>query len=88
MDNPESRNTYEQLPTQSYHYFWNSVSFSCHLKPVPLFLFSAVIRLFQVRTKDREFSSVQELVAYHTKNSLPIISSGSQVTIIRPVHKH
>lgn len=42
----------------------------------------------KVRTKDREFSSVQELVAYHTQNSLPIISSGSQVTITRPVHKH
>ncbi|XP_078373268.1 SHC-transforming protein 1-like isoform X2 [Oculina patagonica] len=42
----------------------------------------------KVRTKDREFPNVQELVAYHVKNALPIISSGSQVTISRPVHKH
>ncbi|KAM7428020.1 SHC (Src y 2 domain containing) transforming protein [Porites harrisoni] len=42
----------------------------------------------KVRTKDREFSSVQELVEYHLKNSLPIISSGSQVTISNPVLKH
>ena len=42
----------------------------------------------QVRTRDRVFSSVQELVAYHMDNHLPIISSGSQVTIIHPVHKH
>lgn len=42
----------------------------------------------KVRTRDRVFSSVQELVAYHMDNHLPIISSGSQVTIIHPVHKH
>lgn len=42
----------------------------------------------QVRTRDRVFSSVQELVAYHVKNQLPIISSGSQVTISNPVLKH
>jgi len=42
----------------------------------------------KVRTKDKEFASVQELVEYHVKNSLPIISSGSQVTISNPVLKH
>ncbi|XP_015766532.1 PREDICTED: SHC-transforming protein 1-like [Acropora digitifera] len=41
-----------------------------------------------VRTKDRVFSSVQELIAYHVENKLPIISAGSQVTISHPVHKH
>lgn len=41
----------------------------------------------KVRTKDREFSSVQELVVYHVNNALPIISSGSQVTITHPVHR-
>ena len=51
-------------------------------------MFNVSIRSLQVRTKDREFPSVQELVEYHVKNSLPIISSGSQVTITHPVHKH
>ena len=54
----------------------------------PFVLVTMIIHLLQVRTKDREFSSVQELVAYHLKNSLPIISSGSQVTISNPVLKH
>lgn len=53
-----------------------------------IILISVVIHSSQVRTKDRQFSSVQELVEYHVKNALPIISSGSQVTISRPVHKH
>lgn len=41
----------------------------------------------KVRTKDCEFSSVQELVVYHVNHAVPIISSGSQVTITHPVHK-
>ena len=59
-----------------------------HLQTSSTLIFSAgVIFTLQVRTKDREFTSVQELVAYHVKNALPIISAGSQVTISNPVHK-
>ena len=41
----------------------------------------------QVRTKDKIFSSVEELVDYHMNNGLPIISAGSEVTIKNPITK-
>lgn len=39
----------------------------------------------QVRTKDRTFATVDDLVAYHRKNNVPIISGGSDVPISIPV---
>jgi len=39
----------------------------------------------QVRTKDRIFATVEELISYHQKNNLPIISGGSDVHILDPV---
>lgn len=40
-----------------------------------------------VRTKDRVFDSVGELVDYHLTNGLPIISAGSELIIKNPVIK-
>lgn len=39
----------------------------------------------QVRTKDKVFENVEQLIAYHQENDLPIISSGSSVKIKHPV---
>ncbi|XP_023579811.1 SHC-transforming protein 4 [Octodon degus] len=41
----------------------------------------------KVRTKDHVFDSVGHLIKYHMDNSLPIISSGSEVTLKQPVRK-
>ncbi|KAM6180800.1 SHC-transforming protein 4 [Erethizon dorsatum] len=41
----------------------------------------------KVRTKDHVFDSVGHLIRYHMDNSLPIISSGSEVTLKQPVRK-
>lgn len=38
-----------------------------------------------MRTKDRTFSTVENLVSYHQNNKLPIISGGSEVGIVSPV---
>ncbi|XP_065059834.1 SHC-transforming protein 1-like isoform X1 [Rhopilema esculentum] len=39
----------------------------------------------QVRTKDRKFATVEELINFHKSNSIPIISGGSEVQILFPV---
>eukprot|EP00112_Aurelia_sp_Birch-Aquarium-sp1_P004083 Seg1464.8 transcript_id=Seg1464.8/GoldUCD/mRNA.D3Y31 product="SHC-transforming protein 1" protein_id=Seg1464.8/GoldUCD/D3Y31 len=39
----------------------------------------------QVRTKDRTFATVEDLIAYHQNNNIPIISGGSEVHIERPI---
>ncbi|NXG79061.1 SHC4 protein, partial [Baryphthengus martii] len=41
----------------------------------------------KVRTKDHIFDSVSHLIQYHMENNLPIISSGSEVTLKQPVRK-
>ncbi|XP_032838939.2 SHC-transforming protein 4 isoform X2 [Tyto alba] len=41
----------------------------------------------KVRTKDHIFDSVGHLIQYHMENKLPIISSGSEVTLKQPVRK-
>ncbi|OXB79940.1 UNVERIFIED_CONTAM: hypothetical protein H355_009755 [Colinus virginianus] len=41
----------------------------------------------KVRTKDRIFDSVGHLIQYHMENNLPIISSGSEVSLKQPVKK-
>uniref|UniRef100_A0A8C2W3M8 SHC adaptor protein 4 n=2 Tax=Chinchilla lanigera TaxID=34839 RepID=A0A8C2W3M8_CHILA len=41
----------------------------------------------KVRTKDHVFDNVGHLIRYHMNNSLPIISSGSEVTLKQPVRK-
>lgn len=41
----------------------------------------------QVRTKDHIFDSVGHLIQYHMENNLPIISSGSEVSLKQPVRK-
>ncbi|XP_058667367.1 SHC-transforming protein 4 isoform X2 [Ammospiza caudacuta] len=41
----------------------------------------------KVRTKDRIFDSVGHLIQYHMENNLPIISSGSEVSLKQPVRK-
>ncbi|XP_021117085.1 SHC-transforming protein 4 isoform X2 [Heterocephalus glaber] len=41
----------------------------------------------KVRTKDHVFDNVGHLIRYHMDNSLPIISSGSEVTLKQPVRK-
>ncbi|XP_049755572.1 SHC-transforming protein 4 isoform X2 [Elephas maximus indicus] len=41
----------------------------------------------KVRTKDHIFDSVGHLIRYHMDNSLPIISSGSEVSLKQPVRK-
>ncbi|NXN98905.1 SHC4 protein, partial [Rhinopomastus cyanomelas] len=41
----------------------------------------------KVRTKDRVFDSVSHLIQYHMENNLPIISSGSEVSLKQPVRK-
>ncbi|XP_064013732.1 SHC-transforming protein 4 isoform X2 [Pogoniulus pusillus] len=41
----------------------------------------------KVRTKDRVFDSVGHLIQYHMENNLPIISSGSEVSLKQPVRK-
>ncbi|XP_006168843.1 SHC-transforming protein 4 isoform X2 [Tupaia chinensis] len=41
----------------------------------------------KVRTKDHVFDNVGHLIRYHMDNSLPIISSGSEVSLIQPVKK-
>uniref|UniRef100_A0A8C6ZX21 SHC adaptor protein 4 n=1 Tax=Nothoprocta perdicaria TaxID=30464 RepID=A0A8C6ZX21_NOTPE len=38
----------------------------------------------KVRTKDRIFDSVGHLIQYHMENNLPIISSGSEVSLKQP----
>lgn len=35
----------------------------------------------QVRTRDRIFASVPELIHYHIEHGLPIVSSGSSLTL-------
>ncbi|XP_075753325.1 SHC-transforming protein 4 isoform X4 [Pelodiscus sinensis] len=40
-----------------------------------------------VRTKDHVFDSVGHLIRYHMENNLPIISSGSEVSLKQPVRK-
>lgn len=42
----------------------------------------------KVRTKDHVFDNVGHLIKYHMDNSLPIISSGSEVSLKQPVKKH
>ncbi|KAM5235242.1 SHC-transforming protein 4 isoform 2-T2 [Ctenodactylus gundi] len=41
----------------------------------------------KVRTKDRVFDNVGHLIRYHMGNSLPIVSSGSEVSLKQPVRK-
>ncbi|XP_065544236.1 SHC-transforming protein 4 isoform X4 [Lathamus discolor] len=41
----------------------------------------------KVRTKDHIFDSVSHLIQYHMENNLPIISSGSEVSLKQPVRK-
>ncbi|XP_037358337.1 SHC-transforming protein 4 isoform X2 [Talpa occidentalis] len=41
----------------------------------------------KVRTKDHVFDNVGHLIRYHMDNSLPIISSGSEVNLKQPVRK-
>ncbi|NWV01619.1 SHC4 protein, partial [Upupa epops] len=41
----------------------------------------------KVRTKDHIFDSVSHLIQYHMENNLPIISSGSEVSLKQPVKK-
>ncbi|XP_073922008.1 SHC-transforming protein 4 isoform X2 [Castor canadensis] len=41
----------------------------------------------KVRTKDHVFDSVGHLIRYHMDNSLPIVSSGSEVSLKQPVRK-
>ncbi|XP_066885317.1 SHC-transforming protein 4 isoform X1 [Kogia breviceps] len=41
----------------------------------------------KVRTKDHVFDNVGHLIRYHMENSLPIISSGSEVSLKQPVRK-
>ncbi|XP_049637401.1 SHC-transforming protein 4 [Suncus etruscus] len=41
----------------------------------------------KVRTKDHIFYNVGHLIRYHMDNSLPIISSGSEVSLKQPVRK-
>ncbi|XP_013848483.1 SHC-transforming protein 4 isoform X2 [Sus scrofa] len=41
----------------------------------------------KVRTKDHVFDNVGHLIRYHMDNSLPIISSGSEVSLKQPVRK-
>ncbi|XP_062439482.1 SHC-transforming protein 4 isoform X2 [Rhea pennata] len=41
----------------------------------------------KVRTKDHIFDSVGHLIQYHMENNLPIISSGSEVSLKQPVKK-
>ncbi|XP_074862656.1 SHC-transforming protein 4 isoform X2 [Carettochelys insculpta] len=41
----------------------------------------------KVRTKDHVFDSVGHLIRYHMENNLPIISSGSEVSLKQPVRK-
>ncbi|XP_053526096.1 SHC-transforming protein 4 isoform X2 [Artibeus jamaicensis] len=41
----------------------------------------------KVRTKDHIFDNVGHLIRYHMDNSLPIISSGSEVNLKQPVRK-
>ncbi|XP_006895360.1 PREDICTED: SHC-transforming protein 4 [Elephantulus edwardii] len=41
----------------------------------------------KVRTKDHVFDNVGHLIKYHMDNSLPIISSGSEVSLKQPVRK-
>ncbi|XP_033621107.1 SHC-transforming protein 4 isoform X2 [Fukomys damarensis] len=41
----------------------------------------------KVRTKDHIFDNIGHLIRYHMDNSLPIISSGSEVTLKQPVRK-
>ncbi|XP_072726990.1 SHC-transforming protein 4 isoform X2 [Ciconia boyciana] len=41
----------------------------------------------KVRTKDHIFNSVGHLIQYHMENNLPIISSGSEVSLKQPVRK-
>ncbi|XP_058150151.1 SHC-transforming protein 4 isoform X2 [Dasypus novemcinctus] len=41
----------------------------------------------KVRTKDHVFDNVCHLIRYHMDNSLPIISSGSEVSLKQPVRK-
>jgi hypothetical protein len=43
--------------------------------------------LSKVRTKDHVFDSVGHLIRYHMDNSLPIVSSGSEVSLKQPVRK-
>lgn len=40
-----------------------------------------------MRTKDHIFDSVSHLIQYHMENNLPIISSGSEVSLKQPVRK-
>ncbi|OCT89614.1 SHC-transforming protein 4 [Xenopus laevis] len=41
----------------------------------------------KVRTKDHVFESVIHLISYHVENELPIISSGSELYLRKPVKK-
>ncbi|XP_075818148.1 SHC-transforming protein 4 isoform X2 [Microtus pennsylvanicus] len=41
----------------------------------------------KVRTKDHVFDDIGHLIKYHMDNSLPIISSGSEVSLKQPVRK-
>uniref|UniRef100_A0A8C9AC91 SHC adaptor protein 4 n=1 Tax=Prolemur simus TaxID=1328070 RepID=A0A8C9AC91_PROSS len=41
----------------------------------------------KVRTKDHVFDNVGHLIRYHMDNSLPIVSSGSEVSLKQPVRK-
>ncbi|XP_008141343.2 SHC-transforming protein 4 [Eptesicus fuscus] len=41
----------------------------------------------KVRTKDHVFDNVGHLIRYHMDNSLPIISSGSEVSLKQPVRR-
>ncbi|NXC33931.1 SHC4 protein, partial [Campylorhamphus procurvoides] len=41
----------------------------------------------KVRTKDHIFDSVGHLIQYHMENNLPIISSGSEVSLKQPVRR-
>ncbi|XP_042329944.1 SHC-transforming protein 4-like [Sceloporus undulatus] len=41
----------------------------------------------KVRTKDHVFDSVSHLIRYHMENKLPIISSGSELNLSKPVKK-
>lgn len=40
-----------------------------------------------VRTKDRFFESISDLINYHHRNALPIISAESALLLKTPVHK-
>lgn len=41
----------------------------------------------KVRTKDHIFDNIGHLIRYHMDNNLPIVSSGSEVTLKQPVRK-